>query len=348
MTTYFPELKARSRWNASRRALVAPPRRPHGACSTSRSPPRGPTRGSPSARTSWPCCVRARDEDGRGLGDDDLRDELVALIAAGHETTAAAIAWGAVLLADDAAVRERAAQAAATATTATSTRWSRRSCGSARHCRAPRSRIARRAVRRSAATPSRAGTAHPRRRPWAAPRPGPVPRARRAATRALPRRSDAERYTWLPFGGGAHRCIGAALAELEIKVALSHDPAARRPRAGHARPGARGAPRPDDGPARGRARRGSSAWGAAGGRRRSRSGPPSDRPISGAPAAVSRRRAPEPGQRPVDRPVPSLPPDLAVRSLADDGRLGPDLRRAPSPPRAARRREHRGAILRGT
>jgi len=30
-----------------------------------------------------------------------------------------------------------------------------------------------------------------------------------------------EPYTWLPFGGGAHRCIGAALAELEIKVALS-------------------------------------------------------------------------------------------------------------------------------
>jgi cytochrome P450 len=30
-----------------------------------------------------------------------------------------------------------------------------------------------------------------------------------------------EPYTWLPFGGGAHRCIGAALAELEIKVALA-------------------------------------------------------------------------------------------------------------------------------
>jgi cytochrome P450 family 135 len=28
-------------------------------------------------------------------------------------------------------------------------------------------------------------------------------------------------YTWLPFGGGAHRCLGAALAELEIKVALA-------------------------------------------------------------------------------------------------------------------------------
>ena len=30
-----------------------------------------------------------------------------------------------------------------------------------------------------------------------------------------------EPYSWLPFGGGAHRCIGAALAELEIKIALS-------------------------------------------------------------------------------------------------------------------------------
>jgi cytochrome P450 len=28
-------------------------------------------------------------------------------------------------------------------------------------------------------------------------------------------------YTWLPFGGGAHCCLGAALAELEIKVALA-------------------------------------------------------------------------------------------------------------------------------
>ena len=30
-----------------------------------------------------------------------------------------------------------------------------------------------------------------------------------------------EPYAWLPFGGGAHRCIGSALAELEIKIALT-------------------------------------------------------------------------------------------------------------------------------
>jgi cytochrome P450 len=29
-----------------------------------------------------------------------------------------------------------------------------------------------------------------------------------------------ESYAFLPFGGGAHRCLGSALAELEIKVAL--------------------------------------------------------------------------------------------------------------------------------
>ena len=34
-----------------------------------------------------------RDEDGRGLDDHDLRDQLVTLLVAGHETTATALAW---------------------------------------------------------------------------------------------------------------------------------------------------------------------------------------------------------------------------------------------------------------
>jgi cytochrome P450 len=44
-----------------------------------------------------------------------------------------------------------------------------------------------------------------------------------------PERFDPERflakapepYAWLPFGGGAHRCLGAPLAELEVKIALA-------------------------------------------------------------------------------------------------------------------------------
>ena len=79
--------------------------------------------------------VQARDEDGAALSTEELREDLVGLIAAGHETTAAAIAWGAALLAHNPDVRERAAPRPARTTTPTSARWSRRCCGSA-----PRSR----------------------------------------------------------------------------------------------------------------------------------------------------------------------------------------------------------------
>jgi cytochrome P450 len=37
--------------------------------------------------------VAARDEQGRALTDDELRDELMTLLVAGHETTATALAW---------------------------------------------------------------------------------------------------------------------------------------------------------------------------------------------------------------------------------------------------------------
>lgn len=37
--------------------------------------------------------LRARDEDGRALDDDELHDELITLLEAGHETTATALAW---------------------------------------------------------------------------------------------------------------------------------------------------------------------------------------------------------------------------------------------------------------
>jgi len=37
--------------------------------------------------------LQARDEDGQAMTDDELRDELVTLLLAGHETTATAVAW---------------------------------------------------------------------------------------------------------------------------------------------------------------------------------------------------------------------------------------------------------------
>lgn len=51
----------------------------------------------------------ARDEDGDGSGmtDEQLRDELMTLIIAGHETTASALTWAGYLLAADPAAQER-------------------------------------------------------------------------------------------------------------------------------------------------------------------------------------------------------------------------------------------------
>jgi len=37
--------------------------------------------------------LEARDEDGRGMSDRELRDQMVTLLVAGHETTATALAW---------------------------------------------------------------------------------------------------------------------------------------------------------------------------------------------------------------------------------------------------------------
>ena len=45
------------------------------------------------ARTSSRCCSAARDEDGKPLTDRELRDELITLLLAGHETTATSIGW---------------------------------------------------------------------------------------------------------------------------------------------------------------------------------------------------------------------------------------------------------------
>ncbi len=49
----------------------------------------------------------ARDEDGRGLSDAELRDELITLLTAGHETTATALAWSFERLARHPGVAER-------------------------------------------------------------------------------------------------------------------------------------------------------------------------------------------------------------------------------------------------
>ena len=163
--------------------------------------------------------VQARDEDGNALPTEDLRDDIFALIGAGHETTAAAIAWGASLLAHNPDVRDRAAAAAREDDDA----YLGALVKEVLRIRPPISVAAARRL----SEPLEIGD-------------HTIPAGTVVAIDAWgvhhdpeiypePERFEPERflgeapapYTWLPFGGGAHRCIGSALAELEIKVALS-------------------------------------------------------------------------------------------------------------------------------
>ena len=74
----------------------------------------------------------ARDEDGEAMTDGELRDELVTLLVAGHETTATGLAWAFELLLRNPPVLSGLRARSRRATAPTSTRWSRRRCGSSR------------------------------------------------------------------------------------------------------------------------------------------------------------------------------------------------------------------------
>jgi cytochrome P450 len=217
VSTYFPELKTRSRlnvltwsWWHHRDRLMALLEE---QIQATRADPRLAEREDILAML-----VQARDEDGRALSTEDLQDDLVTLIGAGHETTAAAIAWGAALLVHHPGVRARATEAAHE--------------GDDRYLGA----LVKEVLRIRPPIPVAAG-----RRLEEAFDIGPhtIPAGTLILINAWgvhhdparypdPERFDPERfvdggpepYTWLPFGGGAHRCIGSALAELEIKVAL--------------------------------------------------------------------------------------------------------------------------------
>lgn len=156
----------------------------------------------------------ARDEHGDGLTDAELRDELATLIAAGHETTATAIAWGAELLAHDPRVAEQAREGGEAYLDALVKEVLRLRpplpVGAARYVREPFAIGAFTIPPQVAILVDAAGVHED-------PACYPEPHAFRPE-RFLGRPADA--YAFLPFGGGAHRCLGAALAALEMKVVL--------------------------------------------------------------------------------------------------------------------------------
>ncbi len=158
--------------------------------------------------------VSARDEHGEGLSDEQLRDELITLIAAGHETTATATAWGVELLVHNPAVMARAREEDDFYMEALVKEILRiRSpipITSARHMLDPFEIGAWTIPSEVAVLVDAYGVHHD-------PRTYPEPHAFRPE-RFLEDPPDG--YSFLPFGGGAHRCLGASLALLEMKIVL--------------------------------------------------------------------------------------------------------------------------------
>ena len=162
--------------------------------------------------------MSARFEDDGQMGDRELRDQLLTLLLAGHETTATALAWTFDLL-----LRQPAALARLTAEVdeGSEDEYLRAVIAESLRLR-PVVPLAGRRL----ATELRAGE-------WTLPAGTDVTPAiwlthTRADLYPEPYSFRPERflegapttYGWIPFGGGIRRCLGASFAEFEMRVVL--------------------------------------------------------------------------------------------------------------------------------
>ena len=160
----------------------------------------------------------ARFEDGEPMSDREVRDQLVTLLLAGHETTATGLAWTFDLLLRTPAVHARLVQAVDEDDDA----YVRATVTEALRLRP----VVPLAGRRLSVDLDVDGLHLPAGTDvtpaiWLAhtnPDSYPDPYAFRPE-RWLDRKPDT--YAWVPFGGGVRRCLGAAFAELEMRVVLA-------------------------------------------------------------------------------------------------------------------------------
>jgi cytochrome P450 len=177
--------------------------------------------------------LQARDEDGRPMGDRELRDELMTLLVAGHETTATALSWAIELLARHPGELARLESDVAGGDGAYLDAVIKETL---------RLRPVIALVLRKLVEPMEIGgrllpagvSVAPsiylvHRRPDIYPEPD----------RFHPERffdRPAGTYTWIPFGGGVRRCLGGAFAEFEMSVVLRELVARRTLRPARAEP----------------------------------------------------------------------------------------------------------------
>jgi cytochrome P450 len=157
----------------------------------------------------------ARDEEGGRLTDAEVRDELLTLLLAGHETTATGLAWAFDLLLHSPRALAQATQ------------------GDARYLDA----VVKEALRIRPVIPAvgRVVRSEPFRLNGYE---VPVGVEINPSIRTIHRRADLypnpsefrperflgpeppDTYTWVPFGGGTRRCLGASFAQLEMRIVI--------------------------------------------------------------------------------------------------------------------------------
>lgn len=158
----------------------------------------------------------AEDESGQRLSDGEVRDELMTLLLAGHETTATGLAWAFDLLLHHPGSLERARQRAPAYLDA----------------------VAKESLRLRPVIPGVGRVV--RGEPfglgdWLIPpgheinpsirmihaRPDLYPEPQAFRPERFLTEDPPDTYTWLPFGGGTRRCLGASFALMEMRVVLS-------------------------------------------------------------------------------------------------------------------------------
>ena len=161
--------------------------------------------------------VGARHEDGSPMSDEEMRDELLTLLVAGHETTATSLSWAVERLVRHPEKLERlrsevedGGDAYLTATIQETLRLRPVIALVLRKLTEP-VEIGGRELPAGAAVAPCVYLVH--RNPEIYPEPG----------RFLPERfleNPPGTYTWIPFGGGIRRCLGASFAQFEMAVVL--------------------------------------------------------------------------------------------------------------------------------
>ncbi len=161
--------------------------------------------------------LQARHEDGSPMSDRELRDELMTLLVAGHETTATSLAWAIERLVrhpeklDRLTAETRAGDGEYLDAVIKETLRLRPVIALVvRHLTAPLE-VGGRVLPAGATVAPCIYLVH--RRPEIYPEP-----ERFRPERFLERSPGT--YTWIPFGGGIRRCLGASFAEFEMSVVL--------------------------------------------------------------------------------------------------------------------------------